>query len=116
MDILAIVESRPRRIAREALYYCLRALKQAGLPSESKKDYFHDSESSMPTEEGVALANEILSFIAFEEGVDLDHIEDHRIHVYLTEIAKASDFAASSVEGFNVETGQELLKRMRGEI
>jgi hypothetical protein len=113
MDILALVESVPRNVATEALYYCLRALKQAGLPSESKKDYFFDTASSSPSTEGVALARSILNDIARTAGEELDRIPRPQINKYIQEVARATSVLSARVEGFSVEKGSALLERMR---
>ena len=113
MNILSIVDSVPRSIATEALYYCLRALKQAGLPAESKKDYFFDTEGSHPNETSVALARQILERIVAVEGRELDLLDRERIHGYIHEVANATDTLSTRVDGFNKERGAELLQRMR---
>ena len=113
MNILSIVDSVPRSIATEALYYCLRALKQAGLPAESKKDYFFDTEGSHPNESSVALARQILERIVAVEGQELDLLDRERIHDYIHEVANATDTLSTRVDGFNKERGAELLQRMR---
>ena len=38
MNVGELIAGASRVVANEALYYCLRALKQAGLHEESKKD------------------------------------------------------------------------------
>jgi hypothetical protein len=113
MDILALVKSAPRNIATEALYYCLRALKQAGLPGQSKKDYFFDTASSSPSTEGVALARLILNDIASDAGEELDRVPRPLIQKYIQEVARATSVLSSRVDGFSIEKGSALLERMR---
>jgi hypothetical protein len=113
MNIIALIESSSRVTAVEALYYSLRALKQAGLPEISKKDYFSDTESSTPTPEGVALAKIILSSIENAEQVDIDHIEPVKISSYISDVARAMDSLSIRVKDFSVERGAELLEKMR---
>lgn len=113
MNILTYVGNAPRDTATEALYYSLRALKQAGLPELSKKDYFADTASSSPTSEGIALANKILAAIEEEEGMDLDHVDKQVIISYTHDVARAMDALSKRVEGFSVERGAELLRQMR---
>jgi hypothetical protein len=113
MNILSLVESAPRNIATEALYYCLRALKQAGVPSASKKDYFFDTTSSHPSTEGMTLAQVVLDEITKTEGKELDQIDETRVIHYMREIARATSALATRVDGFSVEKGSALLERMR---
>lgn len=113
MNILEIVGNAPRMVANEALYYCLRALKQAGLPPESKKDYFYDTKTSAPSAEGIELAKLILEKICDSEHTELDHIARYKINEYLTNVAQASSAISARVEGFDVSRGAELLRHMR---
>jgi hypothetical protein len=113
MKILNLVEGHQRKTASEALYYCLRALKQAGLPNNSKKDYFFDSPTSTPSDEGVKLAKHILAEIISAEGAELDLISELRIYALIQEVAEASDTVASRVDGFNILHGAELLNKLR---
>ena len=113
MNVLTLVESEPRNIATEALYYCLRALKQAGLPNVSKKNVFFDTASSSPSREGIALAQRILDEIAKAEGEELDRIHRVRLNKYIQDVARATNALSARVEGFSIEKGSALLERMR---
>lgn len=113
MDILTFVESASRNVATEALYYCLRALKQAGLPDESKKNFFFDTASSSPSPEGIALAQRILDEIAQTEGKELDRIDRVQLNLYIQDVAIATNALSARVEGFSIEKGSALLERMR---
>lgn len=114
MDTIAVVSNAAPKIATEALYFALRALKQAGLSGESKKDYFHDSEGSLPSEASVSLAKAVLESICTREGVaDVDNIPRFRVGQYILEVARASDEIATRSANFSVGRGVELLKKMR---
>jgi hypothetical protein len=113
MDILTFVESFPRDVATEALYYCLRAMKQAKLPEQSKKDFFFDTASSTPSSESIVLANKVLAAIEEAEGASLDAFDKQLVISYTHDVARAMDALARRVEGFSVERGAELLRQMR---
>lgn len=113
MNMLMYVESAERATATEALYYCLRALKQAGLPSGAKKNYFFDTSSSAPTPDSVALAGAILAGIEAAEGSDIDHVDQAAIAAYIKQVAQTVDALSRQIEGFSVDRGAELLARMR---
>lgn len=114
MEILALVESAPHEVATEALYFCLRALKQAGLAQESKKDYFHDTDSSRPSSASVKLAEHVLqSICAAESASDIDHIARFRIDHYIGEVARASDTISTRKGKIDLVRGSELLRKMR---
>ena len=78
INISDFTSGLPRSVANEALYYCLRALKQSALPRASRKDYFYDTNRSKPSEEAVTLAQRILNEIAALEHCDLDCISPRR--------------------------------------
>ncbi|MES2938576.1 MAG: hypothetical protein V4864_12900 [Pseudomonadota bacterium] len=114
MEILALVESAPHEVATEALYFCLRALKQAGLANESKKDYFHDTDTSLPSPVSVELAQQVLQSICVAESApDIDHVARFRIDHYITEVARASDTISSRTSRIDLARGAELLRKMR---
>ena len=113
MNIFKLISEHPRSIANEALYYCIRAIKQAGLSGNSKKDPFHDTGMSKPSAEAIALADKILSEIVRIEKQDLDHIDKHRIGKYISIVGKASVQLAESDSKINKENGINLLRKMR---
>ena len=113
MNIIELIAGNQRAIANEALYYCIRALKQAGLPPGSKKDPFHDTESSKPSTDAVALANSIIEKIVAVEGTPLDKMPEKTINPYISLMAKASNRLIALNAETDVEKGAELLRRMR---
>lgn len=113
MDILARVESVPRELATEALYYCLRALVQAGLPESSKTEMYGYTPPAMRTPQGIALAQKILAQIEEAEQTDIDHIERKRLNIYIRQVANAADGVYASIEGFDLARGAALLEELR---
>lgn len=113
MNILSLVREDQIEYAREALYYCLRALKQAGLSEDAKKDYFFDTEASAPSEDAVALASFIVSEITKAEGADVDAISEEKIGQYVSDVADAINTLSSRTEGFDIENGMAKLEELR---
>ena len=114
MEIIALVESAPHQAATEALYFCIRALKQARLAGSAKKDYFHDTETSRPSETSVALAKHVLQSICQAESVaEIEHISPQKLSYYLTQVARASDLVSARGTPVDLARGSELLRRMR---
>ncbi|MFZ4525992.1 MAG: hypothetical protein ACOYOE_10690 [Chlorobium sp.] len=113
MNISGIISGYSREIANEALYFCIRALKQAGLPVDSKKDPFHDTETSKPSENALALAKRILTEIVSIEKKDLDYISAQRIKLYIDLVADASYKLVKSNTATDIKNGTILLQRMR---
>jgi hypothetical protein len=113
MDILGMAINNPREIISEAIYYCIRALKQAPLPPTSQKDYFHDSTKSHPTKDGVTLAKRILSEISRLEGSELSQIPEKRIHQYISMLSDANSQITRQQLNFDSSKGAKLLRKFR---
>ena len=112
MNWLPLLESVPRMVATEALYYCMRALEQVSVPMMLKHDHFRDTLMSKPTPEAVELAKTILGKIEEVEGTDLDHLDQNKADRYTCELGAAGDELILRMEGFNRERGAELVRQL----
>ena len=112
MNWLTLLESVPRMVATEAIYYCMRALSQVELPNELKHDYFRDTLMSKPTPEAIELTKTILKKIEELEGTDLDHLDQQKADAYTCELGIAGDELILRTEGFNRERGAELVRQL----
>ena len=112
MNWLPLLESVPRMMATEAIYYCIRALEQVGVPVMLKHDHFRDTLLSKPTPEAVELAKRILGKIEEVEATDLDHLDQQKADMYTCQLGVAGDELILRMEGFDRERGAELVRQL----
>lgn len=113
MNLSRFINRVPSHVASEALYYCLRAIKQAGMVSNEKKDFFDDAGESKPSEAGKTLTNEILEAISIQEGRPYDSLDHQVLRAYLVMISKAIVDLSLTAPGLNIVSGKSLLEKLR---
>ncbi|MGV7207676.1 hypothetical protein ACLB1G_07460 [Oxalobacteraceae bacterium A2-2] len=111
--MLKFVGDAPRNIGTEALYYCVKALEQAGLPKEVKRDYFRDVESDVPNEAAVKIACSILDAIELAERKNIDQIPPQAVGAYIAQADKAMGALTTGRNGRSRERAARLLMEMR---
>ncbi|RFP26060.1 hypothetical protein D0T24_09815 [Duganella sp. BJB480] len=112
MDILTYVESAPENSAASVIYYCIRALDQAGLPKEQQRDIFFDGPSNPATPEDIELTKTILAAIEEAEHMRLDDLDRKTAEAYIRNASDAMDTLIDRMEGYDEARGRELLRKM----
>ncbi|MQA21055.1 MULTISPECIES: hypothetical protein [Rugamonas] len=112
MDILTYVETAPEDTAFAVIYYCMRALDQAGLPEEQQRDIFFDGPSNPPTTESINLTRAILAAIEEAEHMPIDDLDRKTAEAYIRNAGAAMDTMITRMEGYDEARGKELLRRM----
>lgn len=112
MSIYAAIRSTSIQVANEAIYYCIRALKQAKLPLLTRKEYFFDSGESAPSLEIVQLASDILKWIAESENNPIENLDDKIILKYIHELSKfIYDYRLESTS-VDISKGADRLRQL----
>lgn len=112
MDILTYIESVTLDTAIAVVYYCIRALEQAGLPEEQQRDIFFEGPSSPPPPGSIELTHTILAAIEEAEHMCIDDLDRKTADAYIRNAGNAMDTLITRMEGYDEARGKELLRRM----
>lgn len=112
MDILTYIEPVALDTAIATVYYCIRALEQAGLPEEQQRDIFFEGPSTTPPPGSVELTHTILAAIEEAEHKRLDDLDGKTASAYIRNAGRAMDTLIERMEGYDEASGRELLRKM----
>ncbi|ELX10480.1 hypothetical protein Jab_2c25710 [Janthinobacterium sp. HH01] len=112
MDILTYIESTALDTAIAAVYYCIRALEQAGLPEGQQRDIFFEGPSSPPPPGSIELTHKILTAIEEAEHMRIDDLDRKTADAYIRNAGNAMDTMITRMEGYDEINVEELLRKM----
>ena len=113
MDILTYVETAPEDTAFAVIHYCIRALDQAGLSEEQRRDIFFDGPSNPPTMDSISLTRKILAAIEEAEHMRIEDLDRKTAEAYIRNAADAMDTLITRMEGYDEINGEELLQKIQ---
>ncbi len=113
MDILTYIESAALDTAIAVVYYCIRALEQAGLPEEQQRDIFFEGPSSPPPAGSIELTHTILAAIEEAEHMRIDDLDRKTADAYIRNAGSAMDTMIMRMEGYDEINVEELLRKMQ---
>jgi hypothetical protein len=109
----SLVRGIPREVVVEAAYYSVRELKQASVPTESRKEHLVDAPESEPSPAAIELAGRVILAIREREQVPIDNLSDDTFMWYVDQLMTVVRQVSDEVLRRDPLKGRALLERLR---
>ena len=111
-ELHKVLADSPTNVARAALYYASRYLKQASAFDRYQKDIFEDDQRSQPNDLVRSLTRQVIGHIESAAGMKAANFPDSVYAQWAAEIGRTERALNSNFSETNIRRAKELLESM----